>query len=290
MENQLALDFDRLKASIDRCVSQHDYKKAKQTLEVAMMEHPNHVSLYALLGDVLQNVSKEEALAAYYHGLAIDPDNSYLHIAIGYVFFNRKEFERAERFFQKAWVDDPTNVRLLTVLGKIYKSQKKYEKAIKYYRICELVDPGNSFALYGLADAFRGIGNNEQALKCWLKFHGLEPTNKVAITRIGDCYMNLADIESALSYYQKALAVGYDFYAHLGIARAYFYQGRVDLAIETLERIAGRENTNSRYYYEYARICLDAGREESAKAIFKRAEKMLPGNTYLQSLKSKKNL
>jgi tetratricopeptide (TPR) repeat protein len=54
----------------------------------------------------------------------------------------------------------------------------------------------------------------EMARKC-----GMNP--RIAMTRMGDAYMSLDDLQRAESKYKEALALGYDKYASLGMARIY---------------------------------------------------------------------
>ncbi len=250
-------------------------------------QEPDNPEIYSLLGDVLQNVNKADAIAYYKKGLNIHPKNAYLNTGLGFLYFNGKDFTNAEKYLVNIWVEDPTNIRLLTALGKIYKAWKQYEKAMKFYRICELLEPHNSFVLYGLADTYRGMGSSNHALKYWLKFHNLEPRNKVALTRIGDCYTKLNDKENALSFYLKALAIDYDFFAYIGAAKIYFLKNNTEKALEIYEKISTIEHKNSRYFFEYISFCLESGMKEKAFELLNKASNLFPGNMYIESLNSK---
>lgn len=276
-----------IKRKIDELVGLHKYSEALKLLEPIIAEEPDNVMIYSMLGDISQHVDKTEAIVYYRNGLEREPKNPYLNTALGFLYFNLKDFVNAEKHFIESWIEDPTNIKLLTALGKIYKSWKHYEKAIKYYRICELLDPLNPFAIYGIADAYRGLGNNSTALQYWLKFHMIEPNNKVAITRIGDCFLNLNDLENALAYYQKALTIGYDYFAYIGTAKVHLARKNTEDALEIFEKISDREQGSSRYFYEFICVCLEAGMKEKAKHLHDKATKCFPGNAYIEILSPK---
>lgn len=280
-------DCNRLILEVNQLVARRQYKKALSMLESMIDRGPENPEIYALLGDISQNVNKNEAIAYYKKGLAIDPKNAHLNIGIGFLYFNGKYFINAEKHLLNIWIEDPTNIRLLTALGKIYKSWKQYQKAMKYYHICELLDPTNPFAIYGLADTYRGMGSNDKALEYWLKFHNLEPYNKVAITRIGDCYAKLNDKENALLFYQKALDIDYDFFAHLGTAKIYLSTKNIEKAEEIFEKISVLEQNNSRYFFEHICFYLEAGMSNKAFELHRKASSLFPGNVFIESLNAK---
>lgn len=279
-------DINRLKYEINKLVSKKQYNKARGILESMVANMPEKSALYLMLGDVAQHIDKADAIYYYQKALDLDPQNAYLNINLGFLYFNDKDFIRAEKYLQKTWIEDPTNIRLLTALGKIYKAWKQFEKAAKYFSLSELLAPNNSFVIYGLADTYRGMGNNTMALEYWLKFHNLEPKNKVALTRIGDCYLKLSNNKKALEFYQKALEIGYDFFAYIGSAKVYFSDKKFDKALHIYELIADREQRNSRYFFEFINFCLGAGKNDRASNLYKKASLLFPGNSYIESFNS----
>lgn len=281
------IDHNKLKLEIDGLLAQREYKKAISKLEANFGRDHDNPEVYGLLGDISQNVNKNEAIAYYKKGLAIDSKNAHLNIGIGFLYFNGKNFINAERYLLNIWVEDPINIRLLTALGKIYKSWKQYQKAMKYYRICELLEPNNPFAIYGLADTYRGMGSYDKALEYWLKFHNLEPHNKVAITRIGDCYAKLNDQEKALSFYNKALAIDYDFFASIGAAKIHLSKNNIDKAVEIFNKISTVEQENSRYFFEHISFLLESGLKDEAFELHRKASFLFPGNAFIESLNAR---
>lgn len=261
--------------------------QAYQILKQYISDNAASKEIYLTIGQIAKDINTSEAIHYYKEGITLCPDDNKLNIALGFLYFNNKEYHRAEKYLLKIWVEDPTNTRILTTLGKIYKSFKQFEKAMKYFKLCELLEPDNSFALYGIADTYRGIGDNKTALKYWLKFNKIEPNNKLAITRIGDCYARLNEKENALQFYRKALEIGYDFFAHLGLAKIHLLKNDRQKAVEIFEKIFQAEQKNSRFFYEYISLCLSIGLNNKALELYNMACNLFPGNTHLKSLASR---
>lgn len=244
-----------------------DLEGALGLVEQGINENPGDLYLYTLLSEVSEKVGVDRAIDVYLRALDRHPNNRHLNLGVGFLYYRNKDFASAERHLLSAWVEDPTNVRLLTVLGKIFNSYRHFEKAIKYFEIAALIEPDNTYAIYGLANSYRGIRDNETALKYWLKFHELEPRNKIAITRIGDCYLVMDDLKRALDYYEKALDIGYDFYAFVGSARAYTRMKEYGKALEIYQGMADKEKRNYRYYQEVIAYWEVVGDEERAGQV-----------------------
>jgi len=272
---------------INELIQNNKKKQAYEMLKKYIDENVATKEVYLKIGEIAQGLDILEAIHYYKEGVALYPDDNKLNIALGFLYFNNKEYYRAEKYLLKIWVEDPTNTRLLTTLGKIYKSFKQFEKAMKYFKLCELLEPANSFALYGIADTYRGIGDNNNALQYWLKFNAIEPNNKLAITRIGDCYARLNEKENALLFYRRALEIDYDFFAHLGLAKIHLSNNEPKKALEILERIFQIEQKNSRYYCEYIDLCLAIGLKNKALELYNMACNRFPDNAHLKSLASK---
>jgi tetratricopeptide (TPR) repeat protein len=72
----------------------------------------------------------------------------------------------------------------------------------------------------------------------------------VILTRAGDAYRNLNDFDRSVDYYQRALNIGFDTYAVLGLAVVAKTQGKHEEAIESLHRLIQQDPRNYRFYAE----------------------------------------
>jgi len=132
-----------------------------------------------------------------------------------------------------------------------------YEKALK-------VKPQNSHALHGKADCCRGLMRYSSAIKVWRAAlgHGMDP--RIAMTRIGDAYMSLDDLQNAEANYRKALDLGHDQYAYLGLARIHARRHHMDRALKVLSMIVEKWPENSRIASEIRRFAREYPQIEKA--------------------------
>ena len=175
-------------------------------------------------------------------------------MGLGDIYQREGDEEKALTFFEKLIGKSGGSVMALTSAANIYRGQRQYQKAMKYYgRVLE-INPHNSHAWHGKADCFRGIKDYSSAIKAWktaLKY-GMAP--RIVMTRIGDTYLILKDLEQAEINYKKALDIGYDKYAYLGMARIYLNRGLTDKAFEVLSMLVEKEPDDSRLAAEFKRL------------------------------------
>ena len=109
-----------------------------------------------------------------------------------------------------------------------------YEKALK-------LDPKNPYAWGGKADCERGMRRYPSTIRLWEKALENGMDKKIGLTRIGDSYISLNDFERAEVSYRKAMAIGYDKYAYLGMTKVHAMKDRLDKALEILKMLVDKE-------------------------------------------------
>lgn len=276
--------FYSITLEVDNLVKENKTNEAINLVEQELIKNNDNPVLYSILGELYEQVDFNKSIEAYKKGLSLFPDNSYLLIGIGFVYYNKNHFSEALPYFKLAWFNDPMNIRLITAIGNILRNLKDYSKAEKFYRLATTLEKENVFALFGLADCYRGMNLHSKALEIWLQLAQIEPENKIFLTRIGDAYRMLKEYDKALSFYERAINIEYDFYAYLGIALTYEQMGNIPKSIEIFNNIENHENNNSRFYYEYIKFCQRNSMKDKAKQLYSFATKHFPDNKYLSSL------
>lgn len=114
----------------------------------------------------------EEAVAKY-------PDH---HVALNYVAYMWAErgvnLDRAHAYVTRALEHDPENGAYLDTLGWVYYQRRDYERALEYVqRALELL-PDDPTLLDHLGDIHLGLGDREQALAYWKRSLAVEPGNE----------------------------------------------------------------------------------------------------------------
>lgn len=276
--------FISVTSTIDKLMKENRINEAIVIAENELQKTKENPILYSLLGELYEKVDIDKSIEYFKKGLERFPDNLYLLIGLGFVYYNKDYFIEALNYFKQAWFNDPLNIKLITAIGNALRNLKDFQKAEKFYRLAIALEQKNVFALFGLADCYRGMNQHANALEIWIKLAEIEPENKIFLTRIGDAYRMLKEHENALIYYNKALDLNYDFYAELGKALTYEQMGQIEESQVIFESIENREGNNSRYFYEYIKFLLRNNLKDKAKEVYQASLKRFPDNRYILSL------
>jgi tetratricopeptide (TPR) repeat protein len=191
-----------------------------------LLLRPHDYKVMTRVGDGFRKKEDfDKAKKYYFMALKERPDDPYALIGLGDIYLKEGNNEAALDFFEKLSGD---SVVALTSAAAIYRKQRKFEKALRYYQRILEINPQDSYAWHGKADCLRGMKDYESAIKAWnlAMKRGMNP--RIALTRIGDAYVSLKDFEQAETYYTKALTLGYDKYAYLGMARIHARKNKID--------------------------------------------------------------
>lgn len=276
--------FYSITSEIDKLVKEGKIDQSILIAEEELTKNKDNPVLYSILGELYEPKDFNKSIEYYKKGLSIFPENSYLLIGIGFVYYNKNHFSDALPYFKLAWFNDPMNIRLITAIGNILRNLKDYSKAEKFYKLATILEKSNVFALFGLADCYRGMNMHAKALEIWLQLAQIEPENKIFLTRIGDAFRMLKEYDKAVLFYDKAINIEYDFYAYLGKALTFEQMGDNQKALEIFNNIESHESNNSRYYYEFIKFCSRNSMKDRAKNLFSTAIKSFPDNKFISTL------
>jgi tetratricopeptide (TPR) repeat protein len=127
------------------------YQVSKKYYEIAVQLNPNSVE--ARLGLVLPASALADwdlVLQQYLEILKIDNLNSTVNYFTGLIFYNKSEFQNAEKYFEKVYQHYPFNYDTAIVLAITKQKLKKDNDAKNLYMKALLFYPGDSTALEGL--------------------------------------------------------------------------------------------------------------------------------------------
>ena len=116
-----------------------------------------------------------EAKALYQEILTADPAHAASAINLGTIFYNERDFLKAERMYRQATEADPEYALAFFDLGNVLDELQKLPEAIRAYeRALELV-PQYADAHYNLALAFERLQEPRRALRHWTAYAHLDP-------------------------------------------------------------------------------------------------------------------
>ena len=194
---------------------QKNYNEAIGEYNKAIAKYKNeindkrHSSLYIDLGNVyFQKRDYEKAIEYYQKAFKIDPQNPNSYIEMGNAFLSQNKYDEAVRSYRKAIDIDLNNPGLYDALGNVLLSQNKYDEAVKSYQTAIDIDPKNTNAYIGIGNARAHQRNYSEAVKNYKLAINNSPVFTDIYYRIGDALSNMGGTDNekdALDNYQKAI-------------------------------------------------------------------------------------
>jgi serine/threonine-protein kinase len=210
----------------------------------AVARDPNYTLAYAALG---------EAYAAKYSltkdpqwmrpadmnvrkALQLDDHLAAVHVAMGEVYFDRGEQDKALTEFRRALEIDPTMIRANRRIAAIYKLEGKFKDAEDEYVSLIARRPGD-WALYtGLGVLYSSTGKLDKAAQQFQTKIELQPDNPVGYQDLGAVYMQMGRYDDAINVMKKGLSFKESALLVSNLGAAYMFAGRYADAVPVMER------------------------------------------------------
>ncbi len=118
-----------------------------------------------------------EAMDAYEHALAINPQRVDALINLGTLHYEQGDFEKAADRFSRAVELDPENALAQFNLGSLLEEVGQLEAARQHLRQAVRLDPGYADAHYNLAFVCEKLGAFPEARQHWQRYVELDPSS-----------------------------------------------------------------------------------------------------------------
>ncbi|HEY1730956.1 MAG TPA: tetratricopeptide repeat protein [Terriglobales bacterium] len=128
---------------------------------IAMEEHP---------------ATQDEAIRTYLRVLEAEPLHAAAHINLGTLYYNRQDFDSAEKHYRAAVAADPRYALAYFDLGNVLDETGNVQDAIAAYRTAIQLAPTYADAHYNLALAYERKGEARLALQHWQTYLKLDNT------------------------------------------------------------------------------------------------------------------
>jgi tetratricopeptide (TPR) repeat protein len=143
---------------------------------------------------------------------------------------------------------------VLTALGDCERMAERYGKALDWYKKAAAKGGRSVPVLLGLADSYRGLRSYAEAKEFYERILDKEPDNRAVLTRAGDVCVTIGELELAGIYFDRALGIGRDPYALIGLARIQKRAGDFRGALEALEEADAEFGPNPRIQKEIEEV------------------------------------
>lgn len=252
------------------------------------LQHDNeNVAVLTRVADAYRKVrEKRKSEAIYRRVLELDHENPYALIGLGHLHYDFREYEEALECWLRMYElrGSEVDIRVLTSIGNSYRKLKRFSEAIPFFNEALDKEANNFYALFGLADCYRGLNEADRSLHFWNRILERDPENKVILTRAGDAHRSMGEIDAAERCYRKALAIGDDLYAALGLAVVSRTGGDHATAASLLEELRRRHPDAYRVHTELAATYAQAGRPGDAVEVLSSYPAQGTEHTHLQQL------
>ncbi len=217
----------------------NDYLGAIKHWQEYLKFDNNDSVVHTRLADALRKQGDyNNALKHYKDALAIEPQNRYALVGLGWLYFRNREHALALECWKKIIQNnEPHDVRLYTAIGNCYRKMRSFEEALSYFQHALTMELKNFYAIYGMADCYRELGSYDEAIYWITDLLSRDSANQVLLTRLGELYSDKGDYHQAQHYYQKALSHNFDVFAALGLARLHKLAGNYDEALLSFKEL-----------------------------------------------------
>jgi Flp pilus assembly protein TadD len=206
------------------------YVQYEKSLEL----NPGNLSVEYKKGlALLMSGKNEDAIMQFQVVLDQEPNFAPAYEGIGQAYFQKKEYDRAEKDLLKAVVLDPKLWKSYIYIGYICDHRKDYKNAVYQYNEALKVNSGNGLIYNNLGVSYSLSGNYTKAVAA---FHKAIKLNY----REGKVYNNLALALANLERYDEALEtfkkVGSEAQAYNNMGCIYMSRGMFEDAIISFEK------------------------------------------------------
>ena len=191
-----------------------------------------------------EHIFKQAALA-HKEGRLADAEKSYLEIlsekpdsesvlnALGTVFLDQSQTNKAKKYFEKAANLNPPSLSACYNLGRLKQMEGDDKGAINIYRTIVKQQPRFGLAWNNMGMAYREIGEPEEAISCFRRAVAFAPDMAEAWNNLGVAQDEFHMTENASVSYQKAIELQPDY------ASAHFNLG---VSLQKLGRFKAAED------------------------------------------------
>jgi tetratricopeptide (TPR) repeat protein len=203
---------------------------------------------HALRAKVLLKLGRrEEAVISLKRAVLSKPDNKQLRLAYARLLVDVKEYETARIEFEKLHLLAPNDPDLLYTLGLLSLESQRFDAAEKYLTRLLTLNKRTNDARYYLGRIFESRNQPEKAVRWYLQVTGGE----------------------------------YNFDAQIRSASLMAQQGKIDIAMGSLEKMSDASQSKSslvRIYLAKGEILQSVDRFKEAIEVYSKALTIIPGN------------
>ena len=172
-----------------------DYKAAaQQTGEKLARLAPDSEFTHAMRAEALADSERfDEAIAEFKEVTRRNPDFPGIHLALGQLYWRRKELEKSQLELKLALLEDPRQPLANYYLGDILVTDKEYVRAIPHLETALSTYPELTRAYWLLGKCLAGSGSQLRAIEVFKKALAQNPNYKEVHFQLHEVYGRLGN-------------------------------------------------------------------------------------------------
>jgi tetratricopeptide (TPR) repeat protein len=171
ISGQLLLNFDQ--SELRRLLSFPSRKKAEDS-----RGRRESAEKYFQRGlECEQTGAVPDAIKNYESAIDLDPTSAGAWLNLGTIFFNARQYTKAEEHYRKALEADPKYALAHFNMANLYDERGDSQRALRHYGEAVRLHPGYADAHYNLALLFQGSGQVMEAVRHWKIYLRLDPNS-----------------------------------------------------------------------------------------------------------------
>jgi len=181
-----------------------DYKVAAQQANQRLAAAaPDSEFALAMRAEALADTDRfDEAIAAFKEILHKNPDFPGIHLALGQLYWRRKDLESSRLELKLALAEDPKSPLANYYLADIFVTDKDYLSAIPHLEVTLSTYPELTRAYWLLGKSYASSGNQNRAIEVFKKALELDPKYKEVHFQLHELYARMGKKTESLQHLQ----------------------------------------------------------------------------------------
>lgn len=190
---------------------QRELKREALKLEMGQELNPLDPEGHVALGKIYHQLGEyEKAIATFQTAIALDENHEHAYNNLGLVYVDMRLFILAIEMFRAALEISPENPAFYNNLGYAYDMSDRFDEALLAYQ--NALDADSTFVdtYYNLADAYLNKEAYQEAIQYYLSGIELDGGDATVHFNLGLAYQETSEVLSAIQSYEKGVSLDSD--------------------------------------------------------------------------------
>ncbi len=274
-------DVDQFNEIIDYYYFSQDLSNAWIAVKTALNIHPQSFDLLVRKARVLIEMKEfKEAIDLLKYLAAQEFNEPEVHMLLGFSYAATNNLKIAKKEFAiliDLASDDQEKLMYYSDIAYIFFARKNYALAYKYYKLAYELNPKDTRVLYDMAYCLEKQNRNKESKELYIRYLKDHPFSKEGWYNLGVTYTKLNEPRKALEAFDYALAIDPDFSSAIYNKAHILYEFKKHAqSIKLYKRILKLEHNNPSALFFIAKNYMELGKYKHALLYLKKALLKVP--------------